>query len=571
MTQPIELVSLVQELDRRFAGKIAGIGKDAGDQRKNFLSKALAAFFLVAEAGATEADAIAASIDGGQDHGIDSVYLSPTNVIWLVQSKYIEAGVGEPPLSECNSFVAGVKAFLNHRFNEFNAALNQRVPQIKAAMDQGGVIVRFALVYTGGPLHEDRLLEFSNLERLFNKERPDYLSFLRRGLIGVHQALIDLQAPMPVDDEEVVLHHYGFGPPPLRAVYGRLSAKRLAELSARHGDQLVARNIRRFRGATAVNDGINQTLREGASNLFYFNNGVTFLCDSLDQIGQRDETCGEGRFKFRNLSIVNGAQTAGTIAREPPAFYDAHPAEVLATFICLDNAEEAFGAQVTQYRNFQNAVQAQDFSALDEDQCRLKATLALAGVTYIYKPGKGDPPPAERIFTLEEASKALACRITGNGWTDLVTAPLANPNLLFDRTPGPPDGKGGNFPSICRRLFPDGLSATELWRAVQVARQVLNAIPNLGTDPSHQPILQNSVWLCLHLAFLRTKLHEGNEFWLSNDELGVLSRWIELIGNTVLQAVENGTWDKEKIDLFADPVDCASLRAKVLATLPGNI
>jgi hypothetical protein len=46
----------------------------------------------------------------------------------------------------------------------------------------------------------------------------------------------------------------------------------------------------------------------------------------------------------KGLSIINGAQTVGAIARELSANYDVYPAEVMATFICLDSATEDFAA-----------------------------------------------------------------------------------------------------------------------------------------------------------------------------------------------------------------------------------
>lgn len=570
MSRPIEMLSLEQHLDRQFGGMIKGIGRSADEARKNFLSKALAAYFLMVEAGATPADAVAASIDGGQDHGLDSIYISPTNLIWLVQSKYIEAGVGEPGLAECNSFEDGVRAFLNHRFDEFNEQLRVRIPQIKAAMDQGGAKVRFALVYTGGALNKDRVELFAALERSFNRQQSDFLRFMRYGLTSLHGALIDLMAPDAVN-ERLTLRDFGWLSQPHRAVYGRLSAKVLADLSARYGDQLVARNIRRFRGGTQVNDGIAQTLRQEAENLFYFNNGVTFLCDRLDQVGRRDETRSIGEFEFANLSIVNGAQTAGMVAAEPPAYYEAHPAEILATFICLEAAGEEFGARVTQYRNFQNAVQAQDFSALDEDQYRLKATLAMHGVTYLYKPGEGDPELGERVFSVDEAAKALACRIQSPEWGRLVVAAKREPDVLFDRKARGVDARGEHLPSIMRRVFPDSLTAVELWRAVQAVRLVHQALPNVAASEQDAKVLEAAVWLCSHIAFLKFKVHEGAELFLGDGDKETLSKWIERIGVALLDAVNSKPWDKEVVGLFDEVSDCNDLKGMIMAALPAKI
>ncbi len=569
MTRPIEMLTLEQHLDGQFSGLIQGVGRDSAETRKNFLSKALAAFFLTVEAAATPLDAVAASIDGGQDHGIDSVYISPTNVIWLVQSKYIEAGVGEPGLAECNSFADGVRAFLNQRFNEFNAQLQARVPQIRAAMDQGGARFRFALVYSGGALNLDRLDLFASLERAFNREQPDCLRFTRYGLTSLHNALIDLQEP-GIGEQRIHLRDFGWITEPYRAVYGRMAAKDLADLSRQCAEQLVARNIRRFRGATQVNQGITQTLQQEPAHLFYFNNGVTFLCSSLDQVGRRDETRSSGEFRFSDLSIVNGAQTAGTVASEPPAYYEAHPAEVLATFISLEAAGDEFGDKVTQYRNFQNAVQAQDFSALDEDQYRLRATLAMHGITYIYKPGQGDPDIGPLVFDVKEAARALACRISGPDWSSMVVAAKRNADFLFDRQPRV-DANGVQTPCIMRRVFPDSLTAVELWRAVQVVRFVTDTLPTYASNEQEGNILESASWLCSHLVLLKSKLHEGVGLALEADEQTVLSRWVEQVAVQLLALVSSQTWSKEIVELFDDETDCMQLRNRTLAGLPAAV
>lgn len=569
MSRPIEMLTLEQHLDSQFSGLIRGLGRDAAEARKNFLSKALAAFFLTVEAAATPQDAVDASIDGGQDHGVDSVYISPTNVIWLVQSKYIEAGVGEPGLAECNSFADGVRAFLNQRFDEFNAQLQARVPQIRAAMDQGGARFRFALVYSGGALNQDRLDLFASLERAFNREQPDCLRFTRYGLTSLHNALIDLQEP-GIGEQRIQLRDFGWITEPYRAVYGRMAAKDLANLSRQCAEQLVARNIRRFRGATQVNQGITQTLQREPAHLFYFNNGVTFLCSSLDQVGKRDETRSQGEFRFSDLSIVNGAQTAGTVASEPPAHYDAHPAEVLATFISLEAAGDEFGDKVTQYRNFQNAVQAQDFSALDEDQYRLRATLAMHGISYIYKPGQGDPEIGPLVFDVREAAQALACRIAGPDWPSLVVAAKKKIDSLFDRQPGV-DANGAPLPCVMRRVFPDSLTALELWRAVQVVRFVALTLPAYASNDLERNILESASWLCSHIILLKSKMHEGVELALLADEQSVLSRWVEQVALQVLGLVTGQAWDKEVIELFNDETDCLQIRNRTLAGLPAAV
>ena len=64
--RPLEVQQIQAFLKAEFAGSIEGLGKDEKDKERNFLSKALAAFFLMSQAGASKAEAVAASIDGGK-------------------------------------------------------------------------------------------------------------------------------------------------------------------------------------------------------------------------------------------------------------------------------------------------------------------------------------------------------------------------------------------------------------------------------------------------------------------------------------------------------------------------
>src|ERR1700747_3563081 len=90
--RPLELDLLCQKLGTDYAALIIGTGTSPGSCRSNFMSKAIAAFVLHEAADATLEESVAASIDGGLDHGIDSVFVANDQTIWLVQSKYKESG-----------------------------------------------------------------------------------------------------------------------------------------------------------------------------------------------------------------------------------------------------------------------------------------------------------------------------------------------------------------------------------------------------------------------------------------------------------------------------------------------
>ena len=307
--RPLEVQQLQSYLKVQFDGLIVGLGTDDQARERNFLTKALAAYFLTVKAGAKKADAVAASIDGGNDHGIDSVYISPTGVFWLVQSKYIHEGKGEPILGDASKFKDGVLDFVKSEFGRFNAALQTKLPAIHAAM-ANDYTVQFALVYTGTSLNDDRLQLFSDVENSINTIQPGRARFVRFGLLDFHDALTERRGEQSIDIE-IELHNFGLIAAPARAFYGVMRVRDLAELYQQHDHALVRANIRRYRGSSQVNAEITKTLTDKPAYFVYFNNGVTLLCDKITPIGKTDPERKSGKFKLDGVSIINGAQTAG--------------------------------------------------------------------------------------------------------------------------------------------------------------------------------------------------------------------------------------------------------------------
>jgi hypothetical protein len=363
--RPLELDLLCLKLDNDYSALIVGTGTDDNARRSNFLSKAVAAFVLHEATGASAADAVEASIDGGADHGIDSVFIAADHTIWLVQSKYIDSGTGEPVLDDVSKFRDGVADLLHGKMDRFNDALQNRQAALTNALNNEVCKIEVVLAHTGGAIHDDRRHIFGDLERGFNGTNPGFVRCRAFGLATLHDLHLDGASADPID-AEVELKDFGYANTPYRAFYGSMNVKRLVELWNDHQEQLVDRNIRRFKGATTVNAGLSETLKTEAEHFFYFNNGVTFLCQAIAEQHPRDANRQAGKFRVRGMSIINGAQTVGAIAQESVAHYDEHPAEVLATFVCLENAPDDFGDRVTQSRNRQNAVDLEDFAVLDE-------------------------------------------------------------------------------------------------------------------------------------------------------------------------------------------------------------
>ena len=570
--RPHEIAQLCRELDQTFQSQITGTGTSDLARQRNFYSKAIAAYYLVKEAGATLEEAVAASIDGGSDHGVDSVYIDAAENLWIVQSKYIDRGLGEPDLGDVSKFRDGIKDLVAGKFERFNQALLEKTPLITRALNSESTRVKAILVYSGDALSDDRRHIMADLEETFNSQAsPDFLRFSNYGLNSLHDRLIDHYRSEPIN-VDIELSHYGCVETPYRSFYGRIKAADLKALRDQYGDILFEENIRYFKGSTAVNEGISSTLRQRAEQLFYFNNGVTFLCESIGPIGPRDDTRTQGKFRVQGLSIINGAQTVGTVAREPRAHYDANPAELLATFICLEDAEEDFANQVTQYRNSQNAVNERDFAALDENQQHWQQALALDEIIYHYKSGRMTTAEAEAIeepdFAIDEAIRYLACRLTGGGWAELVIQAKNKPQQLFSRI-----SSQSGHPSSYDRIFCASLDARTIWRTVQVGDIVLSAVRSRARNEIRpdKTILANAPWLLLHILLVKTHLPRGEALNLTDDEKTQVSRWIDTIAQNIVDEAKAIDWGKQYPAVFSNAADLQRLKARVMANLPNNV
>jgi hypothetical protein len=147
-----------------------------------------------------------------------------------------------------------------------------------------------------------------------------------------------------------------------------LQLKILRQLYNKHKTNLFSANVRDFLGVKSGDSNINyqmqKSLRESPQNFFVYNNGLTIL---THHIKSEPTSNGLVRVSVRGLSIVNGAQTTGTIGtytEDPP-----EAAYVLARFISTSN-EDLVG-DVVRYNNSQNAVTASDFRSTDPTQRRL--------------------------------------------------------------------------------------------------------------------------------------------------------------------------------------------------------
>jgi hypothetical protein len=355
------------------------------------------------------------------------------------------------------------------------------------------------------------------------------------------------EAAPPQINLTVRLAHYGLVESPLRAVYGQVSAVDVAQWYRAHGNQLFAGNIRNFLGSSEVNGAIAETLRSDAEYFWYYNNGVTIIAEDLKRqvIGGSDRTVGV--FDCKNVTIVNGAQTVGTIGRTLTG--DESNAFLPARIIVVDDPESSLGKRITRASNTQNKIDARNFVALDSEQERIRTELLIEKVNYEYREGE----PLESTvdgFEFIEAITTLACASDEMSYVALSKGYVGG--LYADITAAP-----------YKALFNPATSSRRLWSLVQLGRRIDKAIKTLSdqSSPTERGIVVHGNRFIMH-CILRMVADVADVSKGDEVEDALVDKAVTRVLSGVRQVVESTYNDAYLAPLFKNVKKCADIRSR---------
>jgi len=430
------------------------VGKADADREAHVLSRAIAAAALKIVAEVEYDAACAAIVDGGKDNGIDAIYYdSQSKTLFLVQSKWSSSHGSAIASGEVLKFLQGIQDLVSLKKARFNEKIQKRWNFIEDALNRLNS-VRLVVAYPGsGKIDDDIQSKIDEFVKSQNdtSELFFFSSITQRELFQhfVHEA-----AP-PQINLSIRLAHYGLVENPLKAVYGQVSAVDVAAWYKAYGNNLFAGNIRNFLGSSEVNTAISKTLATDAEHFWFYNNGITIIAESLKRqaIGGNDRSI--GIFECTKVTIVNGAQTVGTIGRtltgDSSSFLQARIIEV-------SDPESSLGKQITKASNTQNKIDARNFVALDPEQDRIRTELLIEKVAYEYREGE----PLESTvdgFDFLEAVTTLAC--SSDEMSFVATSKGYIGGLYVDITATP-----------YKALFNPSTSSRRLWSLVQLSRRI---------------------------------------------------------------------------------------------------
>ena len=439
------------------------VNRPAADVRKAFLSRAVAALCIKKLADVDVETAAKAVTDGFNDNGLDAIYFDQKNdVLLLVQSKWSDDGSKPLDAADSNAFAVGVRDLLAARFDRFNTKVAAKQSEVTAALySERPIQISMVTAHTATQVispHVKRKVD--DLINELNAAVPiaNCIHYDQGGIYG----LITSKSQPAKIKLQVGLKDWGFIETPFLAYYGRVHINEIVQWWNDHRNALFTQNLRLFYPSSDVNDALSRTLQSNSDFFWYFNNGITIICDTIAKAPVGSPGRLVGVFTCHGASIVNGAQTVGTIGKngeipKPNPEAEGPEAWVQVRIISLEKCPPDFSRAITRAANLQNAVGYREFAAMDLTQHRLAIDFALDKRIYTYKQGDVDPKGNEGCSIVEATqalgsaySAALAVQVKreiGQIWADTQASPYKD-------------------------LFNDKLTSIQVWRSVLLMRAV---------------------------------------------------------------------------------------------------
>lgn len=179
------------------------------------------------------------------------------------------------------------------------------------------------------------------------------------------------------------------------------------------------KNIREYLGNKGINKGIYNTLQDenDRKNFFYYNNGITIICDSMTKIEtQPSDYNMNAKFYITNPQVVNGCQTVNSIYEY---LQNVAPSELERefkdTFVMLkilvinrdNDLESELYKNIVKYNNSQNKIDEKTFVANTSVFLRLQEEFEKKGFLLLIK--QSDKNKFSKKYKTISKLKELSC------------------------------------------------------------------------------------------------------------------------------------------------------------------
>ncbi|MGB4067793.1 MAG: AIPR family protein [Nitrospira sp.] len=360
-------------------------------------------------------------VDGGQDKQMDVFMIeeqADSADVYIVQTKYADSFSSNALVQLGNGLRWVFQRPRKDLDSLANTALRDKILEYRALQSNLGpsnirVHVRFVTIGDAKRVSAEFLQELKGIREAYGNDTFEVFEIDQIGF----DELTDLSKMQErqtrrVDAELKV--KYDANNPSLIKYYAQdlqglvcsIPASEIARLVNENPDGAVFDlNIRRFLGSRgAVNKDIQSTCTTVAASyeFWFLNNGITIVCDKFDPVTDPDNP----HVKLKNLQIVNGCQTATTIALAQKDGKLAQDVRVLTRI--YQTQDPALVDKIVLTTNNQNQISSRDLRANHPAQLDMERAFSIYGYYYERKPRQfdGQAIDVKKLFTNEYVAQA---------------------------------------------------------------------------------------------------------------------------------------------------------------------
>lgn len=339
-------------------------------------------------------EAFSAIVGGPNDKGVDAIYIDKeTKSVCILQGKYNQSSrptsVLRPDVLDLAQLGRAILLEDSASFKMWTEKANIEVQDsLKEARkyiqrNQYRLILLFITTGQISNTHlqqAERLIEDWPSASYQGMSRIDLLRLMKDYIEGVAPPVPSLNIPIQGEelfskfDDNTDISSWVF----------TVNGKDLGNLFNDVGIRIFSRNIRGFLGDTSINSEISNTLRDEPQYFWYFNNGVTIICDKARQINER----GKKVLCVSNAQIINGQQTTRMLA----SFDGSNNAALLIKVIVVTREGEESHRHYTKLvneivraTNHQNAISVSDLMSNEIEQIRIERDFRKYNYQYLRK------------------------------------------------------------------------------------------------------------------------------------------------------------------------------------------
>lgn len=325
--------------------------------------------------------------EGGNDKKIDFIYHDPNSKRLVFAQGYMaKKAKDEAPSNKASDLNTACAWLLSGDLSLVPEKLREIIAEFRAAIEAGEIETIDLLYVHNLPESVNVSRELHTAESHLRNSLSDDRITIRSHELGktkIEHLFTAQDSHIEVIDDIVFPGNIGITQTGDNWTAGvaTVEASWLHSLYEKYGDKLYSANYRGFLGADGrkrVNSGIRETAEKEPKDFWAFNNGITVLTLS---IGDKKA----GKRLLRGISIINGAQTSGTIGSIDKTKTPIDDVKLLCRVI--ECSDQPTIDKIVRFNNTQNVITTWDRFSNDADQKRLSEEFAELGYAYNRKRG----------------------------------------------------------------------------------------------------------------------------------------------------------------------------------------